>query len=221
MTNFDLLRFQHPFTAIISGPTGSGKTVLTRNVLQDFKNLTTIKKDQLKVTWCYGQWQETYNKQLPNVFIEHVEGLISEQEMEENRPDVIVIDDLMSELAGDKRMTNLFTKVSHHRNISIIFIVQNIFHQAKEMRTISLNSHYFFLLKNPRDKMQVQAFGRQMFPDNIKYFMEAYEDATIKPFSYLLVDLYPTCPENHRLRSRITTSETIKHDYSPIVYLPK
>ena len=33
---------------------------------------------------------------------------------------------------------SFFTKGSHHRNLSIIYIVQNIFHQGKEMRNISL-----------------------------------------------------------------------------------
>ena len=49
------------------------------------------------------------------------------------------MDDLMAQSSKDKRIADLFTKGSHHRNLSIIYIVQNIFHQGKEIRNISLN----------------------------------------------------------------------------------
>ena len=55
----------------------------------------------------------------------------------------------------DKRIADLFTKGSHHRNLSVIYIVQNIFHQGKEMRIISLNAHYIVLFKSPRDRQQI------------------------------------------------------------------
>ena len=42
---------------------------------------------------------------------------------------------------------------SHHRNLSVIYTVQNLFHQGKGNRSKSLNSHYLVLYKNPRDKL--------------------------------------------------------------------
>ena len=38
--------------------------------------------------------------------------------------DLVVIDDLMSESGNNKRISKLFTKGSHHRNLSVIYIVQ-------------------------------------------------------------------------------------------------
>jgi len=40
----------------------------------------------------------------------------------------MVIDDQMENAGGDKRIANLFTKGSHHRNLSVIYIVPNLFH---------------------------------------------------------------------------------------------
>ena len=65
---------------------------------------------------------------------------------------LIVLDDLMAQSGKDKRIADVFTKESHHRNLSVIYIVQNIFHQRKEMRNISLNAHYIVLFKSPRDR---------------------------------------------------------------------
>jgi hypothetical protein len=107
----------------------------------------------------------------------------------------------MSELGSDTKLTKLFTKGSHHRNVSIIFIVQNIFHKGKEMREISLNAHYLVLFKNPRDRSQVVHLGRQLYPTKVKFFQESYEDATSKPFTYLLLDLKSDTEEALRMRT--------------------
>jgi len=69
------------------------------------------------------------------------------------------------------------------------------------MRTISLNSHYMILFKNPRDGGQFAILARQMYPSNWKFAVEAYRDATEKLFDYILVDLKPQQEENLRLRS--------------------
>jgi len=45
----------------------------------------------------------------------------------------------------------MFTKISHHRNVSVVYLTQNVFDKNKYARTISLNAHYLVLIKNPRD----------------------------------------------------------------------
>ena len=89
----------------------------------------------------------------------------------------------------DHSVELLFTKLSHHYNISVIHITQNLFQGKKENRTISLNSNYFVLFKNVRDQTQFAILARQMFLDNPKYAIESYKDATQKPYGYLVIDL--------------------------------
>ena len=103
-------------------------------------------------------------------------------------------------------MTNLFTKRCHHRNLSVIFILQNIFHRGKELRDMSLNSHYLVVFKSPRDSSQVNHLARQMFPGHVKYMQEAFEDATKRPYGYLFCDLKPETPTDYRLRTNILSS---------------
>ena len=45
-----------------------------------------------------------------------------------NKRNLIVFDDQMIDASKDKRIVNLFTCGSHHRNLSVIYIVQNLFH---------------------------------------------------------------------------------------------
>ena len=199
-----MMRFVHPFSAIIAGSSGTGKTVLTRSLLQDYKSVTTITKSRLKVWWCHGQEQALHGQSLPGIDITYFNEFISD--FSEDKPDIIVYDDLMSEIAGNKALTDVFTKKRHHEGVSVVFIVQNLFFQSKEMRTISLNCMYFVFLKNPRDRMQVMALGRQIFPDGHAYFAKVLEEAFREPYSHLVIDMTSQCREDRRLRQRVKDS---------------
>ena len=91
---------------------------------------------------------------------------------------LIVIDDLMSEASNDNRICDLFTKGSHHRNLSVICLVQNLYYQLNESRTMScftmsLNSQYLVLFNNPRDQQQVMVLARQMYPGKSEKFLSS------------------------------------------------
>ena len=83
----------------------------------------------------------------------------------------------------------------------LLLLLQNLFHQGKYARDISLNSHYFILFKNPRDCQQMRYLGTQL--GIRKKLMSAYEDATLLPFSYLMIDLSPKCESTYMLRAHI------------------
>ena len=53
---------------------------------------------------------------------------------------LVVYDDLMDE--ADERLTRIFTRGLQQRNVSVIFMVQNVFNKNRHMRTISLNVQY-------------------------------------------------------------------------------
>lgn len=197
----DKMKLIHPFSAIIAGSSGTGKTVFTRGLLEDYKSVTTITSPKLKVWWCHGQEQPLHAQDVPGVDIVYFNEFVSD--FSEDKPDIIIYDDLMSEIAGRKELTDVFTKKRHHENVSVIFVLQNLFFQSKEMRTISLNCMYFILMKNPRDRMQLMALGRQIFPSQQGYFTRVVEDAFKEPFSHLVIDMTSQCNESHRLRQRV------------------
>ena len=203
-------RFRHPFTAVVAGPTKCGKTYFVERLIRNIEQL--IIPVPLEIVWCYGEWQPLYNhlRQLGVVFNE---GLPDVSEWNIETPRLCILDDLMSET--DESVTKLFTKGSHHRNISVIQIVQNLFGKNKEHRTISLNSHYLVVFKNPRDKSQVIHLGKQMFPGQGQYVNESYKSATERPHGYLLFDLTQDTPDNLRLRTNIFPGEV------HTVFIPK
>lgn len=103
--------------------------------------------------------------------------------------------------SGNLEVQNSFTKYVHHRNLSCLYLVPNLFIQGKVSRTINLNTNYLVLFKNPRGKNQILLLARQMFPYKTKYFLESFNDATDAPYGYLLDDFKAKTPDNLRLKT--------------------
>ena len=110
----------------------------------------------------------------------------------------------------------MFIKGSHRKNISVVFLAQNLFPKNKFARTMSLNAHCMVLFKNPRDVSQFANLAQQMYPKTSQFAVEAYRDATREPYSYLLVDLRPEQDEELQLRTNIFPGET-RYVYVPRV----
>ena len=86
----------------------------------------------------------------------------------------MILDDLVNDVYS-KQVCELFTRGSHHRNSSVILITLCMFHQGSYF---SLNAHYLVALKNVRDKKQFMYLAKQVYPEGITGFCNAYLDAT-------------------------------------------
>ena len=214
MIDSESIKLHHPFTAICAGPTGSGKTVFISKLIDNLHQM--INPVPERVIYCYSIWQDTFMQILKsNPQVEFVQNLIPTDEIDGKKRNLIILDDLMDESKDDVNVSNLFTKGSHHKNISVFFMSQNLFVQGKHTRTISLNSHYLVVFKNPRDRAQFSNLARQMYPNNSKYLEECYNDATKKTHGYLFIDLKQKTPDAIRIRTNIFPNE------KTIVYIRK
>lgn len=188
----------HPMRMIISAPSFAGKTTFISQLIKH-KNQTIDPIPSL-CYFCYTEWQPLYDELQALGVIFH-RGLIDVDTLDSHTPKLLVLDDMMNKLSPE--VTSLFTKNSHHRNMSVIFTTQNIFDKHREMRTISLNASYLVLFKSPRDRTQISHLARQMRPDNAKIIQQAFDLATTDSYGYLLVDLCQSTPEELRLRNGI------------------
>ena len=161
-----------------------------------------------RIVWYYAEYQQKLNEALAGSGVEFREGCPDLTEFDGTDPTLLIIDDLMSECGSE--ITKIFTKGSHHRNLSVWFLMQNFFHQSKEIRTITLNAQYVILFKNPRDKQQVKVLAKQMYDRDSMAMEQAFTMASERPHGYLLVDLKQTTPDYVRLRSKIIPGEAFE-----------
>lgn len=214
-----LIPFKPCSSIVISGGTQSGKTYFVHKLLQNVKGMfSDVPVSQ--ILYCYGIYQDLFDEMQTRIphFTLH-QGLPSKEEIENfsmnQKHSLIVLDDLMHLVGQSPEMELLFTQGCHHRKLSVIFITQNIFQQGKHSRTIALNTHYLILFRNLRDASQVSHLGRQLFPGKNQFLIQAYQDATRIPYSYILIDMSPHSEDKYRLRTRILPGE------DPIVYTPR
>lgn len=203
------LNFKPPFSMMVCGPSQSGKTEFVRTLLE--KKIFNEEFD--RVLWLYGEYQTRYQDPIPGVIVEYIDGfdLDAIKSCEKNKHTLIVLDDMMEELGSNKEASKLFTRGVHHKNLSVVFIVQNIFFQGSQMRNISLNNQYFILMRSDRIVSQVYTLGCQILPQSPKSMVKMYEKATDIPFGHLLIDLHPRTKKSLKFRSNIFSDFPIIH----------
>ncbi len=164
--------------------------------------------DVCKIVFFYKQWQRLYDKMLESFYISFVNEIPTTERIKHlsqpysNRGgSVLVIDDFMQELTKD--VSILFSTLSHHLNITVFLLTQNLFSKNPVFRDISLNATYNFIFKNPRDSSQISHFGRQYAPGKSSFITSVYDKATHLPHSYILFDNHQETPNSIRLRSNI------------------
>lgn len=190
---------KYPCGLILCGPTMSGKTYLALDIIKNRNIIFNEKID--KVIYIYSEFQEIFLKvNDPQVIftneVNNLENLIEGKTL-------ILIDDMLLELSSshNKFITEFFIKKIHHRNVSMIIMLQNLY--AKNLRTVSLNAQYLAFFRQVRDLSSISRLAAQISPRNINWVVEAYEIATSKPNGYLFMDLHPSSSNRFRLRSSI------------------
>lgn len=74
----------------------------------------------------------------------------------------------------------------------------------KSSRTISLNTNYLIWFNKPRE---IALLDRQVFPDNTKYFIEAFNDAVSTP--YVLIQNKAKTPDFLRFRTNLLSDQPL------------
>lgn len=205
----DGFKFISPFNCIVCGGSQAGKTTFVDELLG---NQSLFDKRPTEIIWCRGISTDAKDRG----GVKYVDGLPDLDQLELICADracrLLVIDDCLLELVENKALLpKIFTKYSHHLNLSVIVLTQSLFDISRICR---LSAHYLVLFRNLSDQLNVEIVARQIFGKDLKAFMASYNDATSLQFGYILINNHPR--ENNRNYRLLTDIFTI-----PKVYLPK
>lgn len=194
-----------PSTITVCGPSLSGKTTFVFRLLKFQEEMFSTKPEQ--IIYCYKEFNPIFDQtEIKN--IEFYSGMPDRETLQNwidrmnGRFFVLVLDDLMHNISSNSMSLELTTTLVHHNQICLVQILQNIFAQGKFSRTNSLNTHYFCITRNCRDRRQIQVLGSQIFGGKkSKEFYDIYSDAVdgnhsittkSKGLPYLFISCHPT-----------------------------
>ena len=163
-----------PFRLLLAGPSQCGKTHFFKKFLR-FREFMSVPPPK-QVFWFYGVEASVEDAREEFPEITFIQDLPTDEWMRdkidpEDYP-LLIIDDLMQDaITPDRRastkdsrktINHLFTRGSHHQNISVIMTTQTLFSNVK-MRELALNASATVVFANNRDRSHIRPLGDQIF----------------------------------------------------------
>ena len=115
---------------MIAGPTGSVKTKAIVKIIEQRQQLFYPVPNN--IVYSYSMWQPDFTYLKDNYeMIKLHSGIPNIDSLNVENNNLIILDDLMRECGKDDQVVDLFTKGSHHKNTSVMFLAQNLFNKGK------------------------------------------------------------------------------------------
>ena len=99
-----------------------------------------------------------------------------------------------------------------HLNLSLAFLSQKLFNNNEHFRQISQNSDYMCVFKNPRNSLDIRNLSNQITPKS-NALSHIYQKATVKPYSYIFINLTQEAVPQLKFINNIFSSDHIINAY--------
>ena len=203
----------HPYRILIIRGSGSGKSNLLLNVIEnqpDIDKIDLYAKDPYESKYQYlvnkKEGVDINHFKGPKTFTEYSNGMhdvyknIDEYNPYKENKILIVFDDIVADMIHNKKLNSIVTELfirGRKLNNSLVFITQSYFKVPKDLR---LNISHCFIIKIP-NKIELQQIAINHSSDiNFKDFLKICKKCTAEPFSFLVND--DTLSSDNHLRFR-------------------
>ena len=186
----------HPYRISIIGGSGSGKTNLLLNLIENQPDIDKIylyakDPDESKYQYLINKREGVGINHFkdPKAFIEYSNDMhdvyknIYDYNPDKENKILIVFDDMIADMIHNKTLNSIVTELfirGRKLDISLIFVTQSYFKVPKDVR---LNTSHFFIAKIPNKRELQQISTNHSSDSNNKDFVNIYE-----PYSFLVID---------------------------------
>ena len=179
-------KLEKPFRLIVAGGSGSGKTEFVKQLVERNHFSSPFEK----IVYCYPDYLSEVPAEFTRI-VEYVSGLPDDEyfaNVEKNS--LIILDDMMTECGNSNSIMKLFSVIARKRNLSLIFIVQNIYDNSRQFRNIRLNATGFVLFKFYAATDVTKRILKDL---GVKELItkKHLEDVYSKRFAYIMIDVHP------------------------------
>ena len=215
----------HPYRILIIGGSGSGKTNLLLNLIEnqpDIDKIYLYAKDPYESKYQYlinkreGVGINHFND--PKAFIEYSNDMcdvyknIDEYNIDKEHKILIVFDDMIADIIKNKKLNSIVTELfirGRKLNISLVFITQSYFKVRKDVR---LNTTHFFISKIPNKRELQQIVLNHSSDISTKDFKNIYRKCTAEPYSFFVNDTTLASDNPLRFRKNLFNIYNKNHD---------
>ena len=208
---------QKPFRLMVCGGSGCGKSLFVKELVE--KNYFASSFD--KIIYNYPEYLNEIPLEL-DVDVECKKGLLTQEYFASvPRNTLVILDDLMLEVGCAKEIVKLFAVTARKRDISLILITQNVYHQSRHFRNIRLNATGFVLFKfyagTDVNFRLIRDLGMQSILPK-KLLDEIYTER----YQYIFIDIHPDCQYDFgRCRGNIFEKYISVYNKMEYIALPK
>lgn len=194
-----------PFTMLVAASSNSGKTKLVRDLVVN--NMLTMDKRIDELVWLHHKNAKdeelirdiTGSMNIPVRFIEgYPDGEISDSSLftaDSKQLKCLVIDDIVHNAIRSPSFTELFTIISHHENMIVIGILQNLYaytpSQRQQINNIIRNCSYLVLFPERRSLAACRQIATAYFSGEqyrlLEPFKAVMKDSAAR-YQYLVID---------------------------------
>ena len=206
----------HPYRILIIGGSGSGKTNLLLNLIEnqpDIDKIYLYAKDPYE-----SKYQYLINKREsvgindfndPKAFIDYSNDMqdvyknINYYNLNKENKILIVFDDMIADMINNKKLNSIVTELfirGRKLYISLVFITQSYF---KVPRDVRLNTTHSFIMKIPNKRESQQIATDHLSNINTKDFIKIYNKCTDEPYSFFVKDTTPSSDNLLRFRKNL------------------
>ena len=194
-----------PFTMLIIGPLGSGKTNTLLHLINNFHPIDKIylyakNTDGKKYQYLINKREQAGIKNLiyPHAFIEYSNDMtdvlddINNYNKNRDKKVLIIFDDMIADIMRSEKFKAIVKELfirCRKLNISMVFITQFYFRTPKDAR---LNSTHYILMKIGNKKESKSIAEKNSGHLDFKDFLKIYNYCTKEPYSVMMVETRPT-----------------------------